>query len=179
MATKPGKWAFLKGTYATLPIEPNQQALLDAIWNTLSDPADEFSTLVKDLSNQDLCEWYNARRMKKEELEKQVSQLENEIFAATRLYIDRFEEDGITKQAFTNGIEIAIQEEPYPFVTDKQKLKAWIKSTGLEDLLTLNSQTMASLVKERLSGKVNEPLPDGVDVFMKSKLIRRGSAKGE
>lgn len=44
--------------------------------------------------------------------------------------------------------------EPYPVVTDRAKLKAWIKEEGLDDLLTLPPATLKTLTKEAFDTEI-------------------------
>lgn len=186
---KAQKWSFLKGLYPKLGIDPDQRAIYQAFWDS---PADALVTYsiekvehsgkddalrVKDMDNENLCERYNKARILKDKFDAVSSILDGEIQAMTRLFVERFEDDGVTSCTFDSGISIGTSEEPYPQVKDKVKFLAWIHEKGLAGLLTLNPQTMASLVKDRLIGKVNEPLPPGVEVFMKPKLTRRGGGK--
>lgn len=180
-----GKWDFLREKYKRMPLEATQQERIDAVLQGIApkrfrDPlrieclGDE---KVQDLENKELKDFYVWLRKRADNLEAKLKALKLEIEAVTREFVNRMDEDGATSISFSDGVSIGCSVEPYPFVTDDAALKKWLKDNDMESMLTLNYGTMASLVKERLEGKVNEPLPDGVDVFMKDKLACRGRGK--
>lgn len=179
-----GKWDILRGKYPKLPLEGGYLDKVNAILDSpapkdVLGPAEEDLELsIRMLSDFQLNKLYVKCRNRADELNVELTQLNLEEEAYTRAFIDRFEEAGTTKVDFENGTQIGVSVEPYPFVKDQAAMLAWIKKNGMEAMLTLNWQTMASMVKDRLSGKVKEPLPDGVEVFMKDKLSCRGRNKG-
>lgn len=167
-----GKWDFLRGTYSKMPLESSYVERLDAVLNA---PAyAEGGLKVRELSDRELKDFYLHHRDELDKLNEQAKRYGLVVEACTRLFVERFEEQGESNVKFDDGVSLGHSVEPYPFVKDQSALLAWVKAHGLEAMLTLNYQTMASLVKERLEGKVNEPLPDGVDVYMKDKLSCRG-----
>ncbi len=133
---------------------------------------------LRDLDNTELCEFYVHVRKQLEDLEAQVAVLEVQKAALTYLFTNRFEDDDVTSMKFANGVTLGESVEPLPNVKDRTVLTEWIYNTNQEELLTLNYQTLASLVKQLLlEGK---PLPPGVEVYMKQKLTARGlKTKGE
>jgi hypothetical protein len=132
---------------------------------------------VFELTDQELKDRYIKVRDRLDKITAESKALDLEKEAYTKLFAERFEEAGEANKTFADGVSIGITPDPYPFVKDQEALTTWVKAKGLESMLTLNWQTLASLVKERLEGKVNEGLPDGVDVFMKDKLVCRGRSK--
>ena len=182
---KGGKWSFLKGKYPKVPLDGEYIKKVDAILDTLA-PADilgpeeaDMPITIRNLSDFQLTKLYCKARDRSDELNAELKVLGLEIEAYTRCFVERFEEAGEISKDFADGVSIGIGVEPYPYVKDQQALMGWIKERGMEAVLTLNYQTMASLVKERLEGKVNEPLPAGVDVFMKDRLTCRGRSKND
>lgn len=173
MATKPGKYAAFKKVYPKVPLDATafdkMREVLDALENP-DEPKD--SMRVRDLPNTELKDLYVKARKAKDALDVQVSLLETQIAAYTYLFVQRMEEDDVTALPFTDGVQLGSSVEPYPNVKDRAALYGWIKETGQEDLLTLNYQTLASITKQRLLE--GEPIPPGVEVFMKDKLTARG-----
>jgi hypothetical protein len=133
---------------------------------------------LRDLDNTELCEKYVKVRAQIDDLEAKLSVLEVQKAALTYLFTNRFEDDDVTSMKFANGVTLGESVEPLPNVKDREALIGWIKSTGQEDLLTLNYQTLASITKQALlEGK---PVPPGVEVYMKQKLTARGlKTKGD
>lgn len=178
-----GKWTKLKQVYPKMPVDATYQQKVDAILDSeapadILSPADKKDLRVRDLSDHQIEQLYNRARDKKESLEAQVSIKGLEIEALTKLLVDRFEDAGETSKTFDDGVQLGLTDEPYPTVNDSGKLRAWVVKQKMTDLLTLNFQTMKSMVKACLAD--GQPLPDGVDVFMKTSLTRRGyTPKGQ
>ena len=165
------KWATFRKLYPKAPIEATA---FDAMNAVLDAPAfqGEDTTRVRDLNNTQLKGLYVQVRQQIDELDAKLSVLNVQKNALTYLFTERFEEDNVTSMKFDDGVMLSEAPEPYPNVKDRATLVAWIKSTGQEDLLTLNFQTLASMCKQLLlDGK---PIPPGVDIYMKSKLSARG-----
>ena len=134
---------------------------------------------IKDLNDFQLNKLYVKARDRADELGAELKALGTEIEAFTREFVGRFEEAGESSKTFEDGITIGVSVEPYPSVKNQAELLGWVKEKGMEAMLTLNYQTMASLVKERLEGKVKDALPAGVEVFMKDKLTCKGRKKSD
>lgn len=172
-----GKWAYLKEKYPKIPVDAEYQQKIDAVLDDASEDNPTFKRYglpLRELPDNDFKEEYLKRRDELDDINARLKVLNLEIEAMTRLLVARFEDEGTSSVTYDDGVSLGVSPEPYPFVEDPAALLAWIKRKGMEDMLTLNYQTMASLVKERLEGKVNEPLPDGINVYMKDKLSCRG-----
>lgn len=193
-----GKWSHLKGVYANVEIDADTRAKIDVVLDSPAEKTEarlklelqyafdfagelqqtiiEAETVdhikIRDLDNERLHELYIMVRRREEQVNQLSSTVALEKEALTREFINRFEEDGVSSMTFKSGLSIGTSPEPYPVVQDGVKMMAWIKENKLDDLLSLNYQTMASLVKQRLiDGK---ELPPGIDVFIKDKLSARG-----
>lgn len=193
-----GKWSHLKGVYANVEIDADTRAKIDVVLDSPAEKTEarlklelqyafdfagelqqtiiEAETVdhikIRDLDNERLHELYIMVRRREEQVKQLSSTVALEKEALTREFINRFEEDGVSSMTFKSGLSIGTSPEPYPVVQDGVKMMAWIKENKLDDLLSLNYQTMASLVKQRLiDGK---ELPPGIDVFIKDKLSARG-----
>ena len=193
-----GKWSHLKGVYANVEIDADTRAKIDVVLDSPAEKTEarlklelqyafdfagelqqtiiEAETVdhikIRDLDNERLHELYIMVRRREEQVNQLSSTVALEKEALTREFINRFEEDGVSSMTFKSGLSIGTSPEPYPVVQDGVKMMAWIKENKLDDLLSLNYQTMASLVKQHLiDGK---ELPPGIDVFIKDKLSARG-----
>ena len=173
-----GKWSKLKGSYPKAPIDGT---ILDKIAAVLDAPAPaEVTSMleiakgfrIRDLSDFQIVQLYNSKRQYKDNLEAQIKVLNLEIDAFTSLLVERFDEAGVEKATFDDGTTISINTEPYPYVTSQPALLKWVRDNELEEMLSLNYQTMASLVKDCITN--GKKLPDGVDVYLRDKLSRRG-----
>jgi hypothetical protein len=173
-----GKWSGLKGSYPKAPLDGTYQEKIEAVLNSpaplavlgLSETAKAFT--VRELSDYQLVRLFNQAKAAKEDLEEKIKILTLELTAYTQLLVERYDDQGIEKATYEDGATVGIHVEPYPVVTDSGKLLAWVRANDLEAMLSLNYQTLTSLVKDAIeNGKL---LPDGVDVYLKDKLSRRG-----
>lgn len=165
-----GKWTYLKGDYEKVPVD---QTWLDRVNDILNKPKsdDPADGRLRDVPNAELAKIFTQAKAQKEILEGQLADVNLHIEAYTKLFVDRFDEDGVSKMTFDDGTTISINPEPYPTVKDREALLKWVRANGMEELLTLQYQTMAKIVKEAIEG--GQALPDGVEVFLKDKLSRR------
>lgn len=180
MASKPGKWAAFKTLYPKAPIEAGTFEQMQIVLNAPAFPTDPHNKMrVRDLNNSQVKDLYVQVRKALDEVNARVSVLETQKAALTYLFINRMEEDDVTRYPFTDGVSLGASFEPIPNVKDKTKLKEWVKETGQEDILTVNYQTLASIVKQMLLE--GQPIPEFIEVFMKSKLTASGlkTTKGE
>lgn len=177
------KWSFLKQKYPTMPIDADRFQKMNAILDspapvellTPSEIGKEFR--LRDLSDYQLNRFLNQREKVALQLADKVEVNGLELEAVKREFYRRFEEAGEDNKTFEDGVQLIRSEDVYPVVTDSAALIGWIKTQGLEDMLTLNYNTMKSMVKEILlpaKGKTPGALPPGVDVFYQPKLTRRG-----
>lgn len=185
-----GKWGFLKGKYPAAPLDGDRFAKMSAILDSVAptdlvspDEAEKKFTL-RQLSDFQLNRYITNRRTLKARIEAQLDLTKLELEAVEREIYKRFDDTGKDNTRFEDGVLLSKSEEPYPVVTDEAALLAWIKTNQLEDILSLNWQTMKTMVKEILlpeKGKDQKfsTLPPGVDVFYKQKLRRSGGAKIE
>ena len=176
---KPGKWAAFKQLYPKTPIEADQFTLINQVLDAPAFPNDPHNQMrVRDLDNSQLKDLYRKCRKAIDDLTVRLSVLETQKAALTYIFVNRMEEDDVTSISFTDGVRLGASFEPIPNVNDKTKLKEWIKETGQEDVLTVNYQTLASIVKQMLLE--GQPIPECIDVYMKSKLTANGlKTKGE
>jgi hypothetical protein len=93
------------------------------------------------------------------------------------MLVETMTEEGLPKVELAGGESLYIQVTPYPKVTDVDALDKWIKKQKLEDLYTVNYQTLKGITNDLLvNGK--EP-PPGVSAFIKSQARVRGIGKDE
>jgi hypothetical protein len=169
--SKGPKWIGLKGKYDKPPVDAGYREKQDLFLDT---PL-ESGLSPRQLDDFGVACLYNEAKLAKAAAESVAKVYELKKDALARLMADRFEEDGKTSTGFVNGGSMRITPDVYPVVKDQGALLAWVKETGQEALLTLNFQTMASIVKQRLlEGK---SLPSGVDVFLRDRLTLSGFGK--
>jgi hypothetical protein len=96
-----------------------------------------------------------------------------EIAALEQLLSDSMTSLGIDDGFKSEGYTYFKQSAPYPKVADKARLRAWLKETDQEELLSLNPQTLKGMVSEALGPTGSRVIPAGVEVFVKESISRR------
>ena len=152
------KWGHLKGQYPELVNEnTSYQDKLDAAVSALKGSA------ISDLTLQ-----INTKKDEKSVLEERLKYVGFSIEVAERALAQAMDLAGFDS-VVSNGYTWTPTVEPYPQVKDKAALRAWAGEHANE-ALSLNPQTLKSIVKESL--ELNEPLPEGVAVYLKSSFSR-------
>lgn len=129
---------------------------------------------------------YHNLRAKKEKLKDELSTIEIALEATTQLLVDSAEDPawgayGAPKNALrlVSGEKIEVRPEPYSTVFDRDLVRQWAMSEGLERLLTINWQTINSITKELLlKGKAEPP---GVKCWLNNRIFyfKAGGGDGE
>ena len=111
-------------------------------------------------------------KLEKARLESLVKDENLTVAALNQVLVEQLEDQSYSNLKFENGVTLSIKDDVYSKVTDKPKFHCWISETGNEDLLSVNYQTMNSLVKNSLLD--NKPVPPGIDVYFKQSIAIRG-----
>lgn len=119
----------------------------------------------------DLAREFKIAKLKKKELEEQVSDLNVGLAALSQLLVDNLQGQELQKVSLDAGGTVYLQVEVYPSTKDRAALQNWVIAEEMMELLTVNYRTLQGVVKERLIA--GEALPPGVEVFLKTsaKLI--------
>lgn len=156
-----GKWSKFKDTLKRYQPDASWQAQVDVVK----------ANYLK-LTDEQLKGEYNRWRIFKDHHELEVKKANTAIEALAQIVVDRFEDKGVTSMKFSDGTQLILKDTPYPFVENEELFMKWIKRKKLTGMLKMNYQTMAAMVNTMLlEGKV---LPDGINVFMKTSITRRG-----
>jgi hypothetical protein len=119
-----------------------------------------------------LAREYAERDAKKKQLESEISQLNIELEGLSQLGCEAMENDGVEKSNLAAGGYVSIKDTPYTSVINRAAIFRWIKRNKMQELLTMNYQTLSAITNERLiAGKPTIP---GTKLFMKTKLTVRG-----
>lgn len=166
-----GKYDALKGKLPMFQQEPSFQRKVEEMRNRYQAQHGDL------LTSSELARIFNSVRQIKKKLEEEISTVNIELEVLSQLLVENFEASGLSKIQLTTGETCYTQTEPYSSVSDQQALLAFIKKQKMQNLLTLQWQTMNSLNKERLTaGK--SPLP-GTEVFLKTAVRLRGGKQEE
>lgn len=116
---------------------------------------------------------YAKARREKARLEALIKEQNLIIAALDQELVDMLEAQDFTQVRLNGGISLTIKDDVYCTVKDKQAFLTWIDEQGLTDLLSVNYQTMAAMVKTNLIA--GEPVPPGIDTYFKQSITMRGA----
>jgi hypothetical protein len=160
------KWGSLKNKIEPFALEQTYQARVDEVKKT-----------YVGLDTAELAREFAAHRRIKREHEDVIKDENTELEALSQLLVADLESSDIQKVTLATGETTYISSEPYSTVADKVKMLAYLRKAKMQELLSLNFQTMNALNKERLAaGK--EPLP-GTVVYLKTSARVRGGGETE
>lgn len=117
---------------------------------------------------------YAEARMEKSRLEQLIKAQNLIIEACQQELVDMMESQDFTTVKIGVGMSISIKDDVYATVKDKPAFMTWIGENEMEDLLSVNYQTMSAMVKNRLIE--GEPLPAGIDTYFKQSIMIRGAS---
>jgi hypothetical protein len=158
-----GKWSAFKTTLPAAPQDATHQQNVDRAKHEL----------LKDCPNElgPLGRLYKDVRKEEEELEAKLKSVHLAKEALTQLVLKLFETQGMDQYRLDEGGSLSIKDEPYSAIGNRAEFLKWVKESGKEDLLSVNYQTMNSLVKEML--EAGQPAPPGIAVYIRTGLTYR------
>jgi len=120
-----------------------------------------------------LAERFSVERIKKEDLEGQLKEINERLTSIEDNLVDLMESSDLTALKTAAGHHLSLRGSCYPTVADKPAFMNWIEDNGFHDALTMHHSTLKAMCKELLEEA--RPLPDGVEAYMKSRItFRRG-----
>lgn len=121
----------------------------------------------------DFADYLKKNNLRKEELEKELSDVNLNLEATQQILAERFENEGTQSIRLSSGELFYLEEVPYTQVKDKHAVNNWFETNNMKEMFSVNWNSLNALVKERLQS--GQPLPEGVDVFMKTTVkMRKG-----
>jgi hypothetical protein len=124
-----------------------------------------------------LARLFSERYAAKKGFEEIIAEHNIQLEALSQLLVERLEESDTQKVELSSGATIYLQDTPYPGIEDETKFYAWLHKEKLDDLLTLNHQTLKGIVSERL--QQGKPLPSGTKCYLKTQARVRGAGSSE
>ena len=169
------KWA---GIVEKLPklelsdVDPERAVIVEAFKQAI---LEQFATTNegKAPSATDLVRLYRERRVAKDSLKDELSELQVEIDAYEELIKKTFEAEGAKKIELEDGCNVAVQSEPTAKITNKETLRLWCLENGYVNEMVLPYPTVNSLVKTKLSN--GEAEPPGVEAKSIEIVVLRGA----
>lgn len=150
MAAKPGKWAWLKGKYPTLPEDPTFKEVVAA-----AQAQHRGKTLAE------LAETYAVIEAQKEKATADISGHNADLEALERLMQDALEAQDI-EFVKVAGRRISSHTEVTAKVTDPEQFNTWARE-HMADNYSIPYQTLQASVKRDL--EAGHALPPGIEVF--------------
>lgn len=132
-----GKWAFLKGKFDERTDDRPEYAQRFT----------ELKTALAGLNFEQLSEALTDNVAIKSDLAQKLSDASLNVTVIERLIIEKLEAAGI-ESITAGGYRLTPSVEPNFSKRDGHALRQWATETGQEDLLTIHSQTLASLAKD-------------------------------
>ncbi len=157
-----GKWSYLKKQDRFQPLPPDPKT-----WEQIREKVDA----LRGTSIVSLAESINGFEERKAELTAELKEVNKEITAHERALSNKMENDGL-ESVVAAGYRWTPSPEPFAQIADPAAFMAWVRE-NMPDSLSLNEKIRQSLVKGAI--EKNEPLPPGLDVYMKESFSRKAS----
>jgi hypothetical protein len=123
-----------------------------------------------------LARLFSERYAAKKALEEIISTHNIDLEALSQLLVDILQDDNAQKVELSSGITVFLADTPYPSIEDEKTFYTWLHKNKMDELLSLNHQTLKVIISETL--QAGRPLPPGTKVFLKTQArIRNGSAE--
>lgn len=152
-----GKWAWLRGKFPRLPLDPKYDDVLAAARDTFRE---------KSLS--ELVALYNAKKDAKDAKERELSEIDADIVALEQLIWSEMERQDIDSVKI-GDYRFTRKPEPAARAEDKAALLEWALE-NMRDNLSLHPSTLTAIVKAAL--EANEDIPPGVTVNVRDTVSR-------
>jgi hypothetical protein len=166
------KWSKLRSTIPAFENESTYQQKIDKAKISM------LGENVEDANINRLAALFAQRKQEKDQLEAQTYNLNVELEALSQLLVDRLETESQQSVSLSSGATIFLSDAPYPSIEDEKVFYDWLHKNKMDELLSLNHQTLKGMVTERLQS--GQPLPPGTKVFLKtSARVRNGVACDE
>jgi len=172
-----GKYTHLKGSMTKFTGEPEYQDRVNAEKDRVNN---QLQFEGKKAGLREYAEVLLRARLEKARLEK-LEKVENlTIEAMQQVLVSLLEDQTLTNIKLDMGVSMSIKDDVYCKVDNKESFYTWIEDTDQMDLLTVNYQTMSSLVKKRISGEIvvgegEEAIPPGIETYFKQSIMVRGA----
>lgn len=152
------KWAWLRGKYPTLPVDPEYADVLS-----------HYRDLYRDKTPEQLAALLNELDEIKTIQERFVSSTNAQIVAAERLLVDLMVNKGI-ERIKVGGYSFAPKPEPVAKVENQSEWLEHVKEE-MPDILSVNHQTMSAIVRRALEAGAD--LPPGISVEVRDTISRK------
>jgi len=166
-----GKYSHLKDQITKFSGEPEYQQRVSA-------EKERIKTLLREqeipLNAKHFGDVLVHAKIRKAEYESKVKEENLTIEAMNQILVDFLEGESMNSVKLDGGVSLTIKDDVYCSVADRESFYKWIKENGLEDLFTVNYQTMSSMVKQKLTN--SEDVPPGINTYFKQSITVRGAS---
>ena len=167
----PGKYSHLKNSITKVQQEPEYQQKVNAKKDEIKAKLLQRGLTIN-INN--LAIEHVRIRAEKARLEAELKSIQIEVEATQQELVDMMEAHDFTSVKVGVGVSIFIKDDIYCTVKDKPAFMKWISENDMEDLLSVNYQTMAAVTKGRIVE--GQPVPDGIDTYFKQSIMVRGAS---
>lgn len=157
-----GKWTQHKGKMAKFQQEAGFQQKVDQVRRDLVP-----------LKLAELAAKFKLTNIEKKELGEKITDLNVILEALQQEIAERLEGQDITSVTI-DGTMFYMKDTPYVSLDDKLKFFSWVRSSGREDLFSINHQTTKALVSELIQS--GQQVPPGIKTFLKTSIEMRSKA---
>ena len=166
-------WSYLKDKYpeASLDDDPTHAEAVTLLMAKLDEDPQPVGRLI---------EQYEDLVQRKAKLEAQVQDVQLNMTALERVLVRDMQAQMLSGLRASTGKSFSIEIAPSVKQANPAAVNAWLKKNGMDEIRTVNSQRLASLVKNvleeaQLEGREPDPaeIPDGIDVTVRTVLRRR------
>jgi len=138
--------------------------------NALKDAVSE-----KDREPATLAARYRHLRKRRARAEEIMSRISAAVAATEQLFWSACEGAGVESVKLQDGFYMGVTDDLAVSTTCREDVNAWIRRSGLERLLSVNSNTLSGLVKDRILA--GEEVPEGIAVkSYKKTTYRKGNS---
>jgi hypothetical protein len=164
-----GKYSGFKSQLTKVEVEPDYQSKVNLMKDEVKG---ELLASGKQVTVKSLGIVYAKARAEKARLNALIKAQQIIVEATQQELIEMMESQDYTSVKLEGGVSISIKDDVYSSVKDKPAFMSWISENDMEDLLSVNYQTMNSLVKSRLID--GQPVPAGIEPYFKQSIMIRG-----
>jgi hypothetical protein len=167
----PGKYSKFKNAMTKVQQEPEYQQRVNRMKDEIKA---ELLSVGQTISIANIGMVHVRARAEKARLEQLVKDQQLIIEATQQELVDIMESNDFTTVKIGVGVSVTIKDDIYCTVKDKPTFMRWIAENDMEDLLSVNYQTMAAMTKTRI--QEGQPIPEGIDTYFKQSIMVRGAS---
>jgi len=115
-------------------------------------------------------ERFGKLRREKDTLEEKLKKINEDLESLNEALVLEFESRNLQNIMIKGLGKFVLYSSAYPQMKNPELCHKWLRDKGFGDMIkeVVHPQTLGAFVRDRL--EENQPLPEGVEVFMKSRI---------